>query len=568
MSRAWGTISQSSPTGSDARHEVQNLPAGGVHLALDDRACRAGIRSDRVRDQYRVPGQVAQQRRQPLCRAGEFHRAVLRSAFPELDRRLIDLGSDDGRRYDVRRRPARHPDVRGGISADAQYPVGADPDSGADATGIGRLRLEDSVPSAVRSRRLSLQGDHGATARPSGQSIHRARHRRLRRRLAMVAVLLGDHPASARKPAAGAARGCRARSCAGLGALCLCCAADAQGPADQPRLRQDDRVLALVRPDLRDDARRPRYQDRDARHVCILAGLHRIRQHLLCIEHGRADDGRHDDRLHRALETGARVRRRRKGQWLAKSAVALAAAMAVIPALWTLLNAFKDRVDIVTPVPLLIFHPTLDNILYVLGRESVTAGLVNSILISGASVLIGMVLGLPAANAVARYPTKWADEIQFFVLSLRFLPPVAVAIPLMVIWLDLGLYDSRTAMIATYTLLTLSSIVWLAVPAFKRVPKEVEEAAVVDGYGPYAVFFLVALPIASRSLIGAVAFSFVLVWNEFLIALMLTTSDAKTLPIVASELTPLARDVPWGILNASVILLSLPPLLFIGILSG
>jgi multiple sugar transport system permease protein len=219
-------------------------------------------------------------------------------------------------------------------------------------------------------------------------------------------------------------------------------------------------------------------------------------------------------------------------------------------------------------VPLLIFHPTLDNILYVLGRESVTAGLVNSILISGASVLIGMVLGLPAAYAVARYPTKWADDIQFFVLSLRFLPPVAVAIPLMVIWLDLGLYDSRTAMIATYTLLTLSSIVWLAVPAFKRVPKEVEEAAVVDGYGPYAVFFLVALPIASRSLIGAVAFSFVLVWNEFLIALMLSSSNAKTLPIVASELSQQGMNVPWGILNASVVLLSLPPLLFLGVLSG
>jgi len=262
------------------------------------------------------------------------------------------------------------------------------------------------------------------------------------------------------------------------------------------------------------------------------------------------------------------MRARRKGGWLAKSAVTLAAAMAVIPALWTLLNAFKNRVDIVTPVPLLIFQPTLDNFMYVLSRGSVAAGLVNSILISAASVLIGMVLGLPAAYAVARYPLKWADDIQFFVLSLRFLPPVAVAIPLMVIWLNLGLYDSRTAMIATYTLLTLSTIVWLAVPAFKRVPKEVEEAAIVDGYGPYAIFFLVALPIASRSLLGAVALSFELVWNEFLIALMLTTSDAKTLPIVASELTQLGRDVPWGILNASVILLSLPPLLFIGVLSG
>jgi multiple sugar transport system permease protein len=148
------------------------------------------------------------------------------------------------------------------------------------------------------------------------------------------------------------------------------------------------------------------------------------------------------------------------------------------------------------------------------------------------------------------------------------MPPVAVAIPLMVIWLGLGLYDTRISLIITYLMLTLSIIIWLAVPAFKRVPLEVEEAATVDGYGPYSVFLLVALPISLRALIGAIAFSFVLIWNEFLIALMLTTSDAKTLPIVASELTQLGRDVPWGILNASVILLSLPPLLLIGILSG
>ncbi|HWK44341.1 MAG TPA: carbohydrate ABC transporter permease [Stellaceae bacterium] len=262
------------------------------------------------------------------------------------------------------------------------------------------------------------------------------------------------------------------------------------------------------------------------------------------------------------------MKRRRASGWIARGVLVAVAAFAVVPVLWTLLNAFKNRVDIVTPVPLLFFTPTLDNFRYVLGRASVEAGLLNSIAISGASVLIGAILGLPTAYAVARSPRKWADDLQFFVLSLRFLPPVAIAIPLMVIWLDLGLYDTRLSMIVTYTLLTLSTIVWLAVPAFKRVPREVEEAAIVDGYGPYAIFFLIALPLAGRSLIGAIAFSFVLVWNEFLIALMLTTSDAKTLPIVASELTQLGRDVPWGILNASVILLSLPPLLFIGILSG
>ena len=82
------------------------------------------------------------------------------------------------------------------------------------------------------------------------------------------------------------------------------------------------------------------------------------------------------------------------------------------------------------------------------------------------------------------------------------------------------------------------------------------------------MFFKVSLPIAAKTLMGAIAFSFVLVWNEFLIALMLTTSDAKTLPIVASELTQLGMDTPWGVLNASVVLLCIPPLLFVGILNS
>jgi multiple sugar transport system permease protein len=222
--------------------------------------------------------------------------------------------------------------------------------------------------------------------------------------------------------------------------------------------------------------------------------------------------------------------RRSLGGWIADGALAMAAIAAVAPLVWTLINSLKNRVDIATSVPRVVFTPTLDNYLYVLTRESALGGLVNSLVITGVSVLLGALLGLPAAYALARRPGKWTDDIQFFVLSIRFLPPVAVAIPLMVIWLGLDLYDSRTSLIVTYMLLTLSSTIWLATPAFRRVPKEVEEAAVVDGYGPFAVFFKVALPVAARSLAGAVAFSFVLVWNEFLIALMLTTSDAKTLP--------------------------------------
>ena len=251
-----------------------------------------------------------------------------------------------------------------------------------------------------------------------------------------------------------------------------------------------------------------------------------------------------------------------------RAAIVIVAAMVVVPVLWTLLSSFKHTVDIETTPPTVVFKPTLDNFAYVLNRASVRGALINSIVISTSAVLIGAVFGLPCAYAVARYPTRRAADIQFFVLSLRFLPPIAVALPLMVIWLDLGLYDTRTAMIITYTLFTLSITIWLAIPAFRQVPREIEEAAFVDGYSAYAIFFRIALPVASKSLIGAIVFSFVLVWNEFLIALMLTTSDARTLPIVASELSQLGFDTPWGILNASVIVLSLPPLMFLGVLSG
>ena len=254
--------------------------------------------------------------------------------------------------------------------------------------------------------------------------------------------------------------------------------------------------------------------------------------------------------------------------FIARAFLWFMASVVLFPVFWTLLSAFKQNVDLLTPTPKLLFTPTLDNIAYVLGRASVLQALINSVLICSTSVVIGIILGLPAAYAVARFPNRWTAEVQFFVLSLRFLPPVAVAIPLMVIWLNLGLYDTRLALIVTYSLLTISITVWLAIPAFQRVPKEIEEAARVDGYGPYSVFFRVALPVATKALLGALAFSFVLIWNEFLMALMLTTSDAKTLPIVASEMSQLGMNVPWGILNAAVVLLSLPPLLLLGLLSG
>ncbi len=246
----------------------------------------------------------------------------------------------------------------------------------------------------------------------------------------------------------------------------------------------------------------------------------------------------------------------------------LAALLVLLPLLWTLLNAFKTNADLLVSTPKLIFTPVWDNMDYVLNRRSVSRALFNSLVICGWAVGLGAVLGVPAAYVIARVRNRTTREAQFFALSLRFLPPVAVAIPMMVIWLNLGLYDSRVALIITYMTITVSITIWLSVPAFERVPLAIEEAARVDRLGPYGTFFRIALPVAKFQLLSAVAFSFILVWNEFLLAMMLTTSRAKTLPIIASEMSQLGMSVPWGILNAAVVLLSLPPLILLALLGA
>ena len=240
--------------------------------------------------------------------------------------------------------------------------------------------------------------------------------------------------------------------------------------------------------------------------------------------------------------------------------------VALFPVAWAFLSSFKSLKDIVSPVPVLLFRPTLQNYLTVLATPAVQMGIENSIIAVGGSVAIGILLGWPAAYALARLSGRAKSELLFYVLSIRFMPPVAIAIPFMAIYLRLGINDTHVALILTYNLVTTSTIIWMSVPAFENVPREIEEAAELDGYGTFAVFWKIALPLASPSLIGGVLFTFVVTWNELLIALVLTAQNV-TLPVVASSFSTLGMEVPWGVINASAILLCVPPLLFMGLLT-
>jgi multiple sugar transport system permease protein len=255
------------------------------------------------------------------------------------------------------------------------------------------------------------------------------------------------------------------------------------------------------------------------------------------------------------------------GRSLARVLLALLVFVAIVPIAWTALGAFKQLKDIVTPVPKLLFSPTLTNFVTILENPSIRDGLKNSAIVVSVSVLIGTLLGVPAAYTVSRRLRHWRDDMQFFVLSLRFMPPVAVAMPFIVIYLDLGVYDTLGGLIVVYLVTTISTIVWLAVPAFDRVPREIEEAATMEGCGEAEVFWRFSLPIAAPSLFGALVFTFVLVWNELLLALTLAARNA-TLPVVAASITSLGKEVPWGVINAATVVLVMPPLIFIGLLMG
>ncbi|SEN32186.1 carbohydrate ABC transporter membrane protein 2, CUT1 family (TC 3.A.1.1.-) [Gemmobacter aquatilis] len=252
---------------------------------------------------------------------------------------------------------------------------------------------------------------------------------------------------------------------------------------------------------------------------------------------------------------------------LARVTLAFLVLIALTPILWTTLGAFKRLRDIVTPVPKLFFSPTLENFATILGSPTIRDGLVNSVIVVAVAVGLGAVLGIPAAHTLARHARRWGDDAQFFVLSLRFMPPVAIAIPFIVIYLDLGIYDSLGGLILVYLVTTISTVIWLAVPAFERVPREIEEAAAMEGCREAEVFWRFSLPIAAPSLFGALVFTFVLVWNELLLALTLAAQNA-TLPVVAASITSLGKEVPWGVINAATVVLVLPPLVFIGLLMG
>ena len=243
----------------------------------------------------------------------------------------------------------------------------------------------------------------------------------------------------------------------------------------------------------------------------------------------------------------------------------IVAIIMLIPVIWMSMTAFKSRPDAVAVPPKVFFEPTLEGFVSLLtSRRQLASGemeefearddlnwadrlalkrgqviigpsqfpkqLRNSLIIAGVSTVFSVVLGVLAAYAFSRFKIPGEDDMLFFILSTRMLPPVVVIIPIFLMYRKLGLYDTHYGMILLYTAFNLSFSVWLLKGFIDEIPKEYEEAALVDGYTRLQAFRKVVLPQAITGIAATTVFCFIFAWNEYAFALMLTGDSARTAP--------------------------------------
>jgi len=248
--------------------------------------------------------------------------------------------------------------------------------------------------------------------------------------------------------------------------------------------------------------------------------------------------------------------------------VVVIAIVMLIPIFVMINTAFKTRPEVVSIPPKLIYTPTLEGFVLLLTDRAVAtptnlaklqaaaqAGelglfdrialnsgqeitgpsqyvfrLRNSLIIAGTSTIASVVLAVFAAYAFSRYQVKGKNDLLFFILSTRFLPAVVVTVPLFLMYTQFDLHDTHIGMILLYTVFNLSLAVWLMKGFFDEIPREYEEAALVDGYTRMQAFFKIVLPQAVTGIAATTVFCLIFAWNEYAFALMLTSEQARTAP--------------------------------------
>jgi len=233
----------------------------------------------------------------------------------------------------------------------------------------------------------------------------------------------------------------------------------------------------------------------------------------------------------------------------------------IFPLIWTVMGAFKTAADATAIPPAWIFKPTLVNwerIFYELNYGRI---LLNSTIIACIATGLSLIVGTGAAYAFDRFRIRGSGTIMFWILSLRMAPPIAFVIPYYIIFSTFKLLDTQLAVSITHTTFILPFLIWLTRSYIAEVPKELDEAAKIDGCSTLGVLSKVILPIVAPGLIATTIISIIFSWNEFMFAMILTGTEARTLPVAIAGFQT-DRAIWWGQMAAALTLGTLPVLVF------
>ncbi len=227
------------------------------------------------------------------------------------------------------------------------------------------------------------------------------------------------------------------------------------------------------------------------------------------------------------------------------------------PIFWMVLTSFKTESDAFQFPPLILFQPTLDNYRIALVESPYFQQLANTLIITGFSTLLALLLGVPAAYSIAFYPGKRSAFTLMWLMSTRMLPPVGIIIPLYVIFKNLAFIDTHMGMILLYTAMNLPLVIWMMHSFLSDIPYEIMEASRIDGVTLWQEFRWIILPLALPGLMATVLLCFIFSWNEFFLAFNLTITKAAPLSVfIASFKT--SEGLFWAKMSAAATITALP----------
>jgi multiple sugar transport system permease protein len=235
----------------------------------------------------------------------------------------------------------------------------------------------------------------------------------------------------------------------------------------------------------------------------------------------------------------------------------------LVPVYWMVNTSLKAPVEVFTTPPTFWpQNPTLANYVNLFTRRHLGGYLVNSVIIVGCAVLLSLVIGSLAGYSLARFASRLQQNLDFWVLAPRMIPPVALVVPVFLILQQLGLINKKLGLILVYTAFNLPFVAWMMRSFFQEIPVDLEEAAMVDGAGRLRSFWDIVLPLAAPGLAATAIFSLIITYNEFFFALILTsTPAAATLPVGTAALIGKTQTL-YGEMAAAGLVAAVPLVIF------